>query len=1020
MFKRMISLFLAAVLILGFSPVCAPAQASETSPDATAGQYAILDLEMSGGADAASALVVATAPCTVMAALYTESGRLLEVGMGQAAGGGQTESVEIPLQGMGWPDYFVLKAFLLGEDLAPLCSAYTCTEYTREYQQFMAATVHDFEGQTILSFDEEDGSFAALAEGVVELSCGTQSNILTVDEGEEIYTLAAPDAAAAGVTAGDSVFLYDGPDTYSLVVASAQTGTDGSVTLISSDEVRLGDFFSYIRLDLEQDLLDEGVEVTPLEGVTLSEEEGLSLLSSEPDNIYSNSKRFEVERELSEYLSIKGAVTLSSEFHTVFHYAAGDADDGSDDYLYVKTSSQLELGAELELEGSLNNDKPGGEEFEIPMAKVAIPIGATGLTVDVLLSLPIKASLTGRVSFSGSFSDSSTQISWKDGRSQSAHVFDAAPRAISFETEGMLRFGGRLSISMKFLGGLLTTDLRPEFGVELTGTLDQTVASADTLERHMCRVCIQGEAVPFAKLSFRVFAKAGKWKVTFLEAAPHEIRQEGLGFYVAFHNDGSFHFDWGVCPNTAYRQEIKVYDQAGNPLAGAAVRVRPISGSDSASGHSGLIAYLHEGEYTFTAQLDGYQSKSVDRQVAAPGTVYLTLYSNDVPDPDAPSRSVYAEGLCGQAEYVLYADGRMEFSAPSYNSGLLSFPYKNYSWQVVSDTYNAIRQVDFSQGVFTATGAFSFKNCSNLRQVTLDNATTKIDRFSFENCKNLTSINLPTGLTLIAEGAFRYCEGLNCGLNLPNVTSVGDNAFESCAGLSTGVILPQVKKLGVKAFAYCGNLTSAFIGGGTTIGNDAFNNCHSMTSLSLVDVTYIGNRAFSLCTGLTHVTLPGTVTTLGNGAFSSCTGLKEITVPGSVTALGSDVFNGCSGLTSATLEEGVSAVTTNMFMGCSALRYVYLPDSLRTIDSQAFRDCVSLQRITLPQGLTSVGSHGFYNCTALQRVTIPASVTTIDSHAFDGCPLTDVYYGGTQAQWDAMAIDPSNTTLANATIHFAG
>ena len=155
MFKRMISLFLAAVLILGFSPVCAPAQASETSPDATAGQYAILDLEMSGGADAASALVVATAPCTVMAALYTESGRLLEVGMGQAAGGGQTESVEIPLQGMGWPDYFVLKAFLLGEDLAPLCSAYTCTEYTREYQQFMAATVHDFEGQTILSFDEE-------------------------------------------------------------------------------------------------------------------------------------------------------------------------------------------------------------------------------------------------------------------------------------------------------------------------------------------------------------------------------------------------------------------------------------------------------------------------------------------------------------------------------------------------------------------------------------------------------------------------------------------------------------------------------------------------------------------------------------------------------------------------------------------------------------------------------------------------------------------------------------------------
>ena len=51
-------------------------------------------------------------------------------------------------------------------------------------------------------------------------------------------------------------------------------------------------------------------------------------------------------------------------------------------------------------------------------------------------------------------------------------------------------------------------------------------------------------------------------------------------------------------------------------------------------------------------------------------------------------------------------------------------------------------------------------------------------------------------------------------------------------------------------------------------------------------------------------------------------------------------------------------------------------------------------------------------------MTLPASLREIDSIAFYNCgSLTDVYYGGTQQQWNAITIGSSNSNLLNATIH---
>ena len=66
-----------------------------------------------------------------------------------------------------------------------------------------------------------------------------------------------------------------------------------------------------------------------------------------------------------------------------------------------------------------------------------------------------------------------------------------------------------------------------------------------------------------------------------------------------------------------------------------------------------------------------------------------------------------------------------------------------------------------------------------------------------------------------------------------------------------------------------------------------------------------------------------------------------------------------------------------------------------------------------------LGGDGFTGCKKLTSVTLPVSLTTIAPTSFYNCPkLTDVYYVGTESQWDA--IQTRDAVLIAAIKHFAG
>lgn len=59
------------------------------------------------------------------------------------------------------------------------------------------------------------------------------------------------------------------------------------------------------------------------------------------------------------------------------------------------------------------------------------------------------------------------------------------------------------------------------------------------------------------------------------------------------------------------------------------------------------------------------------------------------------------------------------------------------------------------------------------------------------------------------------------------------------------------------------------------------------------------------------------------------------------------------------------------------------------------------------------------DCSSLTSITIPDSVTSIGDSAFDDCSsLTDVYYSGSEYQWNNINIGSANSCLTGAYIHY--
>lgn len=160
-------------------------------------------------------------------------------------------------------------------------------------------------------------------------------------------------------------------------------------------------------------------------------------------------------------------------------------------------------------------------------------------------------------------------------------------------------------------------------------------------------------------------------------------------------------------------------------------------------------------------------------------------------------------------------------------------------------------------------------------------------------------------------------------------------------------------------------------------------------------ITDVGSCAFWDCSNVKTVTLPNTITTIQACAFYKCTNLSKITLPNSITSIREYAFDGCKSLTSITIPSGIT--------------YIY---------NCTFHEC-GLTSIEIPQGVTTIEGLAFGNCTNLRSATIPSSVSTFFVRVFENTGLTDVYYLGTEEQWNSIDFVSNDAIPSSAIIHFS-
>lgn len=282
----------------------------------------------------------------------------------------------------------------------------------------------------------------------------------------------------------------------------------------------------------------------------------------------------------------------------------------------------------------------------------------------------------------------------------------------------------------------------------------------------------------------------------------------------------------------------------------------------------------------------------------------------------------------------------------------------------------------------------AFKNCTQIKQLSLPDNVYRINEGAFMGCTALQSIEMNSSLGVIDKNAFKGCTALTDIKFGTSLSSLGGGAFDGCTSLEYVSCIPDT----------IGDWVSVEENTGYGFGNAVFANCTKLRKVSLPEsLTFVPESMFAGCTSLTDVVLSDNITGIAKEAFLECKNLQEVTTRSTyLSSIGEDAFKNCTSLRTLPVNK-CTAVEDGAFAGCTALSSVTL--SADTWGTGVFSGCTSLTYANLGLGTSIEFPESMFNgCTSLKGIAEDYGSTfnniqIIGANAFKDCTsLTSVYF----------------------------